>query len=275
MMVTPELIREHYDSLALVYRAFWGDHIHHGLFEHGDETPHEAQSALLDYCLKLVRPAAGSAVLDAGCGHGATAVRLACEFDCQVVGLTISQKQACLARENAERAGVQQRTLFLLQDAETYAYACKQFDLIWTMESSEHFADKQHYFHRVASALKPGGRLLLAAWTGSMDSARARAVARACLCPALWTAQQYRDGIEHAGLQILCCEDLTAKVIPTWEVCRQRARAARAAVALLPRPAREFVKGIDLILAGYGSGELSYSVISAIKPFAGSGECNG
>lgn len=274
-MATPELIRDHYDSLALVYRAFWGDHIHHGLFEHGDETPHEAQSALLDYCLKLVRPAAGSAVLDAGCGHGATAVRLAREFGCQVVGLTISQKQACLARENAQRGGVQQRTLFLVQDAETYGYPCEQFDLVWTMESSEHFADKQRYFHSVTSALRPGGRLLLAAWTGSMDSARVRAVAAACLCPALWTVQQYREGIEDAGLQISRCEDLTAKVIPTWEICRQRAWAARAAVALLPRPAREFVKGIDLILAGYGSGELSYSVMSAIKPFAGSGECDG
>lgn len=274
-MATPELIRDHYDSLALVYRAFWGDHIHHGLFEHGDETPQQAQGALVDYCLELVRPAVGSAVLDVGCGHGAPAVRLARELDCQVLGLTISEKQAYLARENAARARVQQRTRFLVQDAETYAYPHEEFDLVWTMESSEHFADKPRYLQNVAATLKPGGQLLLAAWTGSMESAGVRAVAAACLCPALWTAQEYCDAIAAAGLQLRSCEDLTAKVTRTWKVCSRRAQAARVAAALLPRPARDFVKGIELILAAYSSGELSYTILSAKKPGAGSGEGDG
>ena len=274
-MATPELIRDHYDSLALIYRAFWGDHIHHGLFERGDETPQQAQSALVDYCLELVRPAPGAKVLDVGCGHGAPAVRLARELDCQVLGLTISEKQACLARENAARARVQQGTRFLVQDAERYAYPHEEFDLVWTMESSEHFADKQRYLHNTAATLKPGGQLLLAAWTGSMESAGVRAVASACLCPALWTAQEYCDAIAAAGLGLLSCEDLTAKVTPTWEVCSRRAHAARGAVALLPRPARDFVKGIELILAAYSSGELSYTVVSARKPQPGSGGRDG
>ena len=243
-MATSELIRAHYDSLALVYRAFWGDHIHHGLFERGNETPAQAQSALVDYCLELARPAAGSLVLDVGCGHGATAVGLARELECRVLGLTISEKQACLARENAARAGVQKQTLFLVQDAEIYEYPSCRFDLVWTMESSEHFRDKQHYFQNVATTLKPGGRLLLAAWTGSMESPCVRAVAGACLCPSLWTAEQYQAATTEAGLGVLCCKNLTTKVARTWQLCGQRARAARAAVCLLPRPARNFVDAI-------------------------------
>jgi tocopherol O-methyltransferase len=268
-MATPELIRNHYDSLALVYRAFWGDHIHHGFFERGNETPRQAQNALLDHCLHLARPATGCFVLDVGCGHGATAVHLVREFGCQVVGLTISEKQALLARENARHAGVQQNTTFLVHDAESYVYPPAHFDLVWTMESSEHFADKRRYLQNVAGTLKPGGKLLLAAWSGSMDSAAVRAVAAACLCPALWTAEQYRVAVAAAGLQVLCCQDLTQKVARTWEICRQRARLARLAVSLLPRPAREFVQGIDLIVNAYAAGELKYAVMTAMKPLAG------
>jgi tocopherol O-methyltransferase len=272
-MATPELIRAHYDSLALVYRAFWGDHIHHGLFERGDETPAQAQSALVDYCLALARPAAGCAVLDVGCGHGAVSVRLARELQCNVVALTLSGTQACLARETATESCVQKQVDFLVQDAETYTYPSCQFDLVWTMESSEHFRDKQRYLRNVAATLKRDGRLLLTAWTGTMESPCVRAVAAASLCPSLWTAEQYCAAITGTGMQLLYCQDLSAKVARTWQVCGQRARAARAAVCLLPRPARDFVEAIDLIIAAYDSGELGYTVISAVKP-AGPAEDN-
>jgi hypothetical protein len=108
-----------------------------------------------------------------------------------------------------------------------------------------------------------------------MEAASVRAVAAACLCPALWTSDQYRAAIAAAGLRLLRSEDLTAKVIPTWEICLRRARAARVAVALLPRPAREFVQAIDLIVAAYTAGELTYTVMSAEKPIPTPGDDHG
>ncbi len=263
-MITTSAIREHYDSLALVYRSFWGDHIHHGLFVHEEETAEQAQINLLDYCIAQVNPGGGQ-VLDVGCGHGGTAIRLAKRCDCRVLGLTLSEKQARLARQNAKFAAVEQSATFFMQDAESYDYPPAAFDVVWTMESSEHFHDKEQYFRHVARTLRPGGRLLLAAWTGSMSHPRVREVARAFLCPALWTATQYRAAIEVAGLRVRSCEDLSRQVMRTWEICQRTAQAAKPVVDLLGEAARVFVSGIDSILEAYRSGELTYSVMVAEK----------
>ena len=64
-------------------------------------------------------------------------------------------------------------------------------------------------------------------------------------------------------MRVCHCEDLTAKIVSTWEICQERARAASVAVKLLPRAAREFVEGIDVILDAYRSGDLTYTVIAA------------
>jgi len=263
-MATPEAVRRHYDSLAFVYRTFWGDHIHHGLFVGGD-GPARAQVRLIEHCVGLLG-AAGHDVLDVGCGHGGTTVHLAKEHGCRVLGMTISEKQAQIARENAAQAGVGRQVSIVAADAEKFAYPVERFDLVWTMESSEHFANKRGYIQNASHTLRAGGQLLLSAWTGSMSSARVQDVATRFLCPELWTVDEYREAIATAGLRVRACEDLSDRVAHTWEICSQRANAARAAVKLLPAAARDFVEGINVILEAYRSGELTYTVIAAEKP---------
>jgi len=263
--VTTADVREHYDALALIYRTFWGDHLHHGLFTRPEDTPGEAQIALLEHCVARCGLRPGARVFDVGCGHGGTAVYLASSRGCRVHGITLSEKQLRLASQNASGAGVAHLCEFELADVDSYNFPAAAYDAVWTMESSEHFQDKARYLSGVAHTLAPNGALLIAAWTGSMSFPLVRDVAEAFLCPALQTAETYAAQAEAAGLRVTEIEDLTEQVGRTWEICRERARTAAAVVPLLPHSVRDFVAGIDTILEGYRSRQLTYSVLVARK----------
>ena len=101
LMATASQIREHYDSLALIYRTFWGDHIHHGLFT-DNESP-----AIAQVKPRLLHSIAGS---ETGSGSSRCGLRtwtllyLAQSLGCRGTGLTISPKQARIARDRAIEA---------------------------------------------------------------------------------------------------------------------------------------------------------------------------
>jgi tocopherol O-methyltransferase len=169
---TTEAIRDHYDSMARVYRLFWGEHLHHGLFVNGDERPRRAQEQMLEFCVGKLALAPDSAALDVGCGYGGTSIYLARNHGARVTGITLSQKQADFASMNARRHGVQDRVEFVVADAERYGFQESHYDAIWTMESSEHFLNRRGYFRKAANALRPEGKLLVAAWTSARSDSK-------------------------------------------------------------------------------------------------------
>lgn len=258
-------ISEHYDFFLPFYRLVWGEHIHHGLFLRGDETPKQAQEQMIAHCAERGGIARGASVLDVGCGLGGTAIYLAQKFGCSVRGITISPRQAERATKNVEHAGVADKVEIVTGDAEPLDFPEATCDVLWTMESSEHFVDKAAYFRKAARALKPGGALVLAAWTGDTTHERVRNVVRWGLCASVQTALQYAQHIAAAGLELRAQEDLTAQVTKTWEICIRRARWLWPVKQVLPRRHREFADGMATILDAYKSGELSYTTIFAEK----------
>jgi tocopherol O-methyltransferase len=263
--VTTEAIRDHYDSMAQVYRLFWGEHLHHGLFLRGDECPRLAQEQMLKFCADLLALAPGATVLDVGCGYGGTSIYLARNHGARVTGITLSRKQAEFAGKSARRHCVHDRVIFVVADAEVYAFAESNYDVIWTMESSEHFLDKRGYFKKAANALRLRGKVLVSAWTAAQPDDKLEALAEAAVCHRLETPTEYSQKIEAAGLRITAVEDLTHAVAQTWEICRRRVRVASLLKPLFPKSARDFVRVIDLMLDAFHSGVLTYTVIVAQK----------
>lgn len=263
--LTSDDIRAHYDDFSWVYRFYWGEHIHHGLFPAGKETAAESQELLVRYCAQLAGVAPGMHVADVGCGYGGTACFLAGEHGCDVLGLTISEAQfrvvSAKARSLPNPAAVRSKHA----DAETYVLAPESFDVIWNMESWEHFFDKQAYLQKVACALKPGGRLMLAAWTGSMQDEIVREIARVFLCPDLLTTRDCAAYIRESGLRVLHSEEIGAKVSRTWDMCAEQVDRARFLLSILPQRFRDFADGVELMREGFRSGKLNYSVLVAQK----------
>jgi tocopherol O-methyltransferase len=180
--------------------------------------------------------------------------------------LTISATQHAIARKLSRAAHDQGSVRFELANAEIYSFEAESFDLVWNMESSEHFFDKPGYFRKVAGALKPGGRLMVAAWTGSMKRELIRKIAEIFLCPELLTPEEYFHCFTKAGMTPVSCLQVGARVAPTWDICAKRVGAAGPLIRMLPKHYREFFQGIQLMRRGYSSGELSYSLLVAEKP---------
>ena len=261
-----ESIRHHYDSLSLWYRLFWGDHLHHGWFNTGNEKPREAQIEMLRQCASLLRIPTAARALDVGCGYGGTSLFLASEFGCEVDGLNVSPNQLRVARDKVAAARLGARVSLRLRDSATFAYPPHHYDLVWTMESSEHFADKRKYFHQVRRTLRRNGQLLVAAWTGSMASYSVRSVASHFVCPAICTAEEYIDFIESAGMQAQKLVNATRYVVPTWQICLRRVRRFGLLKHLVPNDVRSFADGLEIILDAYLSGDLTYTIITARSP---------
>ena len=261
-----DAIRNHYDRFAWAYRFYWGDHLHHGLFRSGQEKPRAAQEALLRHCAAQAGLRPSSHIVDVGCGHGGTARFFASEYACSVLGLTISPAQLKLACKLSRSIHGPGSVRFELADAEAYPFPPSNFDLVWNMESLGHFFHKADYFAKVAAALKPGGKFLLADWTGSMEHLLIRQIAEAFLCPDLFTAEQYSQKLESAGMTVVRCETLAGEVARTWDICAERLRTTGWLLSLLPRRFRAFQRGVELMREGFRSGQLDYTVLVAEKP---------
>ena len=257
-------VREHYDCLAGVYRTFWGEHLHHGLFPNGDESPQQAQALLVDYCLSLLPRIANCRVLDVGCGFGATSILLAERYRCEVTGITLSACQAEHAARVAAKKGLGSRAAFVVANIEQFTFPEEYFDLVWTVEASEHFLDREQFFKNTYKSLRLGGLFLLASWTAaSHKDATLNQVAKLSVCSKFQTAAEYVQQIRAAQLWPICCKDLSAKVIPTWHFAEKRAAMAQATACVLPNKFHELAAMVRSVAGAFTSGRLKYHVFVA------------
>ncbi|HEX8611314.1 MAG TPA: cyclopropane-fatty-acyl-phospholipid synthase family protein [Telluria sp.] len=151
-------VRYHYDVSNEFYGAWLDPNMVYSCayFENGNETLAEAQLRKIDHILTKIGVRPGHRLLDIGCGWGALAIRAAQRHGARCVGITLSDNQARLAREQVERAGLGGQVEIRVQD---YRDVGGQFDRITSVGMFEHVGVRRlpAYFRRMATLLTPDG----------------------------------------------------------------------------------------------------------------------
>ena len=265
-------IRSHYQLGTLFYRLLWGPHIHHGLWN-GEESASTAQCQLTDTLADLGEIRAGDKVLDVGCGMGGSSIRLALRRKGEVTGITLSPIQRHWAAASAAFRGARSHTEFIATDAETVQFDPETFDVVWSVECTEHLFDKAGFFRRAFEWLRPGGRLAIAVWfqgDNATDDARRQIVEEVCtrfVCPSIATRQDYTDWIQSSGFRVTHSVDWTQRVLKTWEICKRRVERSgvRQLARFVDREQVAFLDGFDVLLDAYRTGAMQYGAIVAKK----------
>ena len=284
MPTTPERstfgcdVARHYDELDLFYREIWGEHLHHGLWITGRETPEEAVRGLVNYVARAARIRAGHAVCDVGSGYGAAARLLARDHGAQVTAVTLSPAQhayACACSPGAANP------TYLLRDWLESDLPDASCDAAIAIESATHMADLGRFLDEVRRVLRPGGRFAACVW---LCGDQPRPWQRRCLLDpicregrlaGLPTAAQFQARMAGAGLAPGPFEDLSRRVRRTWSICLRRLAARLFADARYRRflfdaacKNRVFALALPRLWLAYRTGAMRYGLFTAQRPQA-------
>jgi len=155
-------VRHHYDVSNEFFALFLDPSMTYScaLWSRGATTLEEAQEAKREIVCTKLALREGERLLDVGCGWGSLAIHAAQRHGVQVVGITLSEPQAELARERVAAAGLADRVEIRVQDYRELTGA--GFDAVASIGMVEHVGNAQidRYAATLRDVLRPGGRLL-------------------------------------------------------------------------------------------------------------------
>lgn len=231
--VSSEEIVHYYDDTISQYKRIWKLNenmaMHYGFWMDGVRNFGAALAKQNEVTANRANIQSGDVVLDAGCGVGGSSVYLA-QRGCEVRGITLSEKQIGVARQNARRHGVDDRAFFEVRDYTKTGYEAASFDVVWAMESVCHAADKKDFIAEAYRVLKSGGRLIVSDGFATKSSYSTDEQQLMDKWLHNWAIKDlaYIDGflsdLKEAGFVDVECDDMTPYVMRSSRMMRFWAR---------------------------------------------------
>ncbi len=155
-------ISHHYDVSNEFYRLVLGPSWTYScaVFTDEHESLEQAQANKYELISRKLGLEPGMRLLDVGCGWGGMALHAAANHGVDVVGITISDQQAEMARKRVAEAGLTEQIEIRFQDYRDLSG--ERFDAISSIGMFEHvgLARLTEYFEILHGLLEPSGRLL-------------------------------------------------------------------------------------------------------------------
>jgi ubiquinone/menaquinone biosynthesis C-methylase UbiE len=214
-----------------------------------------------------------SRVLDVACGKGTTAVFLAKEFGCEVIGVDYGGQNVEASRALVQAEQLEGRVQFERSDAESLPFRGESFDAIICECAFCTFPQKPLAAAEFFRVLRPGGRV------GISDLTRAETLPAdlggllawiACIGDAQ-TVENYTACLRQAGFSVNQVEPHHAALQETVDQIRRKLLAAEIMTGLK----KLHLPGVDLEAAkrmassaaeAIQRGHLGYVLIGATKP---------
>jgi len=234
------------------------------------ESFHPGGARLTSRLVRALRVGPGALVVDVASGPGASALQLARETGCDVVGVDLASASVAVATAAAEAARLASRVRFVCGDAESLPLPDASADGALCECSFCLFPDKEAAAGELARVLKPGGRLALADVIAVPERLPAELRTLAAWAACLADARPLEDTaalLESAGLAIEEADRHDHALAELLDRVEARLRVARFVAGLLPGELTGVgEQGLGIVAsarAALAGGALGYGVIVA------------
>ena len=155
-------VAHHYDLSDDLYDLFLDSKRQYscGYFKNENDTLETAQNNKIQHIIKKLNIQPNQKVLDIGCGWGSLAIDIAMTSNCEVTGITLSEKQFDYCVKRAKELNLENQVKFKLKD---YRELNEKFDRIVSVGMFEHVGRKfyKKFFKHIEKLLDDNGVSLI------------------------------------------------------------------------------------------------------------------
>jgi len=155
-------VAHHYDLSDDLYDLFLDSKRQYscGYFKNKNDTLETAQNNKIQHIIKKLNIQPNQKVLDIGCGWGSLAIDIAMTLNCEVTGITLSEKQFNYCVKRAKELNLENQVKFKLKD---YRELNEKFDRIVSVGMFEHVGRKfyKKFFKHIEKLLDDNGVSLI------------------------------------------------------------------------------------------------------------------